>query len=116
MVAQLKKQIKTEKQPDLNLIATNNLTLYLTTATLADKPKRHNELNQQSQNLDQCLELDEEATLSEYFSEKAPPGRAYYILVQRPKSESIYKGVWWRILIRRGAACAHVLAIRSRTA
>ncbi len=49
-----------------------------------------NELKQQSQDLNQCPELDEQAELSGYFREGPPPGKAYYIPMQLPKGESIY--------------------------
>ena len=57
-----------------------------------DDQKRISELKQISQNLKECTELDEMQELSKTFSEIPPQGKAYYILVPTPKSQSILWG------------------------
>ena len=70
-----------------------DLTLYRVAIDEShDDQKRITELQQISQNLKECTELDEVQQLSKNFGEIPSQGKAYYILVRTPKSRSIYYG------------------------
>ncbi len=87
----LKTQIKKEKLGGLKDIVAAGLTLYR--AKVKDSIARQrqeciDELKRLSQNLNECMELDEEQRLSEIFGNNLP-GEKYYVLVQLPNGDPI---------------------------
>jgi len=89
------KKIKIETEPSLDATDAHALTLYqvaLDESCAYDKKTRMSELERLFHHLNECTELDEQQELSVYFNGGHPPGKEYYILVQIPKSESIYCG------------------------
>jgi len=90
----LKKEIKKENPAELKDVDAATLTLYRVEVDAYDKQKqkRINEFKRLSQNLNECMELDDEQQLSECFGENLPQGKRYYIIVQPPEGESIYCG------------------------
>jgi hypothetical protein len=85
----LKDRIKAKKSGDLKDIDADNLILYRAEVDDSiDKQKKTRivELKRLSENLSECLELDDEKKLlSKYLGE----GKKYYTLVQLPEGKSI---------------------------
>jgi len=91
VVDQLKKKIKEEAKPTLDLVPATHLTLHRVTisASLRKEPRR-NELNQLSKNLPEDTELEAYEPLSADIYNSPPEGKKYIILVRTPEGESIY--------------------------
>lgn len=84
----LKNQIKSTKSHQLSHVDADDLILYRAKINSPiEKDERIKELGRLSQNLDECLVLDdEEQEVSEIFGDN-PPGEKYYTLVWIPEGE-----------------------------
>lgn len=87
-VDDLKNQIKSTRSHQLNHVDAGDLILYRAKINNPiKKDERIKELGRLSQNLDECLVLDdEEQEVSEIFGDN-PPGGKYYTLVWVPEGE-----------------------------
>jgi len=91
MVHQLKKEIKEETKPTLDLVCATHLKLYrVTISNSLNKESRRNELNRLSKNLPEDTELEADEVLSANIYNKPPKGKKHFILVRAPEGESIY--------------------------
>jgi len=91
-VGNLRDKIKAKKSNELKHVDVDNLSLYQVEVDGSCDKKMHiSKLEQLSQTLNECLELeDKEQQLSEVFGKSPPQGKKYYTLVQVSKGKSIY--------------------------
>jgi len=93
LVDHLKDKIKARKHPELKHVAADKLKLYrVEVDEWYDKKMRISELERLSQNLNECLELEDELQKMSALFKSPPQGKNYFTLVQVPKGKSIYCG------------------------
>jgi hypothetical protein len=92
-VGHLKKEVKAEKQPELDDFAANALTLYHIDVDISNKKEYIEKVNRVALDLGSLKELEVGDTLVEVFASSPPSSRKIHILViQPPRGESTYCG------------------------